>query len=154
MRHLTLVFERLKYYGLILNKDKCIFDVDREGVAPLESKVTAIQNFPSPSNMKQLRRFLRMLNYYRRFIPAAAATLQPLNRMLFQRKYSRQTLRWNEEVEEAFSAIKTKLASATLLAFPVLGAEIQVVVDASTSAVGGVLQQVVDGHAKPLAFFS
>ena len=52
MRHLTLVFEKLKYYGLILNKDKCIFDVDeimflghkvnREGEAPFESKGTAI----------------------------------------------------------------------------------------------------------------
>ena len=106
--------------------------------------------------MKQLRRFLGMLNYYRRFIPAAAATLQPLNRMLSPRKYSRQTLRWKEEAEQAFSAIKTKLANATLpvLAFPVLGAETQVVVDASTSAIGGVLQQVIDGHAKPLAFFS
>ena len=68
IRHLTLVFERLKYYVLILNKDKCIFDVDkimflghkvnREEVGPLESKVTAIQNFSSPSNIKQLRRFL------------------------------------------------------------------------------------------------
>ena len=164
MRYLTLDFDRIKYFGLILNKDKCIFDVkeivflghkvNREGVAPLESKVTAIQNFPRPSNMKQLRRFLGMLNYYRRFIPAAAATLQPLNRMLSPRKYSRQTLRWNEEAEQAFSAIKTKLANATLLAFPVLGAETQVVVDASTSAIGGVLQQVIDGHAKPLAFFS
>ena len=153
MRHLTLVFDRLKYFGLILNKDKCIFDVEeivflghkvnREGVAPLESKVTAIRNFPRPGNMKQLRRFLGMLNYYRRFIPAAAATLQPLNRMLSPRKYSRQTLRWNEEAEQAFSAIKTKLANATLLAFPVLGAETQVVVDASTSAIGGVLQQVI-----------
>ena len=116
MRHLTLVFDRLKYFGLILNKDKCIFDVDeivflghkvnREGVAPLESKVTVIQNFPRPSNMKQLRRFLGMLNYYRRFIPAAAATLQPLNRMLSPRKYSRQTLRWNEEAEQAFLPLK------------------------------------------------
>ena len=164
MRHLTLVFERLKNYGLILNTDKCIFDVDeivflghkvnREGVAPLESKVTAIQNFPRPSNMKQLGRFLGMLNYYQRFIPAAAATLQHLNRMLSPPKYSRQALRWNEEAEEVFSAIKTELASATLLAFPVLGAETQLVVDASISAVSRVLQQVIDGHAKPLAFFS
>ena len=83
--------------------------VNLEGVALFESTVTAIQNFPRPSNMKQLRRFLGMLKYYRRFIPAAAATLQPLNRMLSSRKYSRQTLRWNEEAEEAFSAIKTKL---------------------------------------------
>ena len=104
--------------------------------------------------MKQLRRFLGMLNYYRRFVPVAAATLQPLNRMLSQPKCSRQALRWNEEAEEAFSAIKTKLASATLLAFPVLGAETQVMVDALTSAVGGVLQQVIDDNAKPLAFFS
>ena len=89
MRHLTLVFERLKYHGLILNKDKCIFvvheivfldhKVNREGVAPLESKVTASQNFPRPSSMKQLSRFLGMLNCYRRFIPAAAANLQSLN---------------------------------------------------------------------------
>ena len=164
IRHLTLVIERLKYYGLILNKDKCTFDlneivflghkVNREGVAPLEYKVTAIQNVLRPSNMKQLRRFLGMINCYRRFIPAAATTLQPLNRMLSPRKYNRQALRWNEEAEEDFSAIKTKLASATLLAFLVLGAETQVVVDASTSAVGWVLQQVIDGHAKPLAFFS
>ena len=97
--------------------------MNREGVVPLESKATAIQNFPRPSNMKQLRRFLGMLNYYRRFISAAAATLQPLNRMLSPRRYSGQTLCWNEKAEEAFSTIKTKLASATLLAFPVLGAE-------------------------------
>ena len=99
MKHLTLVFDRLKYYGLILNKDKCIFDVDeivffnhkvnREGVAPLESKATAIQNFPRPSNMKQLHRLLGMLNYYRRFIPAVAAILQSLNEMLFSRQYNR-----------------------------------------------------------------
>ena len=128
--------------------------VNREGVAPFESKMTTIQNFPRSSNIKQLRRFLGMLNYYQRFVPAAAATLQPLNKMLSPRKYSRQTLRWNAAAEEAFSAIKTKLASATLLAFSMLTAETQVVVDASTSTVGGVLQQVVDGYAKPLAFFS
>ena len=79
--------------------------------------------------MKQLSRFLGMLNCYRRFIPAAAANLQPLNRMLSLRKYSRQALRWNEEAEEAFPSIKNKLASATLLAFPVVRAEAQVVVD-------------------------
>ena len=91
MRHLTLDFDRSKCYGLILNKGKCIFDDDkivflghkviRKGVAPLESKVTDIHNFPRPSNMKQLRRFLGMLNCYRKYILAAAATLQPLNRM-------------------------------------------------------------------------
>ena len=74
MKHLTFVFERLQYNVLNLNKDKCIFDVDeivflghkgnRKEVAPLESKVTAIQNFPRPSNMKHLPRFLGMLNYY------------------------------------------------------------------------------------------
>ena len=85
MKHLTLAFDRLKYYGLILNKDKYIFDVDeivflghkvsQEGVAPLEFKVISIQNFPRPGNMKQLRRFLGMLNYDRRFIHAAAGLL-------------------------------------------------------------------------------
>ena len=103
--------------------------------------------------MKQWRRFLGMLNYYRKFIPAAAAALQHLSKMLFPLKYSRRTLRWNEKAGEAFSAIKTKPVSATLLPFPVSGDETQVMVDALTPAVGGVLQQVINGYDKPLAFF-
>ena len=74
--------------------------------------------------------------------------------MIYPQKYNQQTLRWNEKAKKAFSVIKTKFANATLLVFHVLGAETQVVVDAWTFVVGGVLQQVIDDLAKPLTFFS
>ena len=68
IRHLQLVFERLSQYGLILNRDKCIFKVpeidllghgiSHKGVLSLVQKVEAIQNFPMPKTMRQLRKFL------------------------------------------------------------------------------------------------
>ena len=85
------MFERLRQYGIILNKDKCVFcsmkieflghEVSKEGVRPLERKVQAICSFPQPKTMKQLRRFLEVINFYRRFVPNAARTLQPLEQL-------------------------------------------------------------------------
>ena len=89
IRHLQLVFERLSQYGFILNRDKCIFKVSEidflghrishKGVLPLVQKVEAIQNFPMPKTMRQLRKFLGMINFYRRCIPQAGAILHPLD---------------------------------------------------------------------------
>ena len=89
--HLALLFERLRQYGIILNKDKCVFcsskieflghEVSKEGVRPLQGKVEAIRSFPQPKTTKQLRRFLGMINFYRRFVPNAARTLQPLEQL-------------------------------------------------------------------------
>ena len=112
--HLTLVFECLKYYGLILYRKKCIFAVSeitflghrvsKKGVAPLEDKVTAIREFSCPRTMKGLRRFLGMVNFYRRFIPGVAKTLAPLHSLLSPHKHSRKNVEWNV-VAEAWSAV-------------------------------------------------
>ena len=92
IQHLQLVFERLAQYGLILNRDRCIFKVSEidflghrislKGVLPLAEKVEAIQNFPMPKTMRQLQKFLGMINFYRRFISHAGAILHPLERLL------------------------------------------------------------------------
>ena len=92
-RHLTVVFEGLKYYGLILNRKKYIFlqylkstsfaiESAKKGVAPLEDKVTAIRKFLRPRTMKGLRRFLEMVSFYRHFIHGFAKTLAPLHSLL------------------------------------------------------------------------
>ena len=162
--HLTLVFERLKYYGLILNRKKCVFAVPeitflghrvcKNGVAPLEDKVTAIREFPKPKTMKDMRRFLGMVNFYRRFIPDAAQTLASLNSLLSPHKNSRKDIEWNDAAVASFNAIKQKLADATMLAYPVLNAATQLVTDASDTSVGAVIQQTVNDITRPIAFFS
>ena len=128
--------------------------MSKEGVRPLQGKVEAIRSFPQPKTMKQLRRFLGMINFYRRFVSNAARTLQPLEQLLSPHKNSRKGINWDENTSKAFTDIKGKLADVAWLTFPVMGAQTNLVTDASGTAVAGVLQQVIDGEAKPLAFFS
>ena len=164
LRHLSEVFNRLNHYGLILNKEKCVFGVseidflghkvNENGIKPLEAKTRAIREFPRPKTMKDLRRFLGLINFYRRFIENAAKVLSPLERVLSPKIGSRKAIRWDNEMENAFLSVKAKLADVAALAYPVKGAETFITVDASDTAVGGVLNQVIDGQARPLGFFS
>ncbi|GFV62818.1 retrovirus-related Pol polyprotein from transposon 297 [Trichonephila clavipes] len=90
--HLHQIFSRLRDYGLKLNPDKCVLGkasvkflgclITAEGVKPLPDKVEAITNLPKPDTISQLRRFLAMLNFYRRFLPHAAEAQAPLNKLL------------------------------------------------------------------------
>ncbi|GFV18188.1 hypothetical protein TNCV_169911 [Trichonephila clavipes] len=92
IQHLRLLFQRLDQYGLSINPSKCTFGVPTlnflgfqvcsSGIKPLEDRVEAILKFPKPTTITQLRRFLGMLNYYRRFIRQAAHILAPLVKFL------------------------------------------------------------------------
>ena len=82
---LAELFRRLSHYGLRLNLDKCVFgapsieflghNTDAEGITPQPTKISAIQDFPTPTSIKQLRRFIGMINFYRRFIPKSSTIL-------------------------------------------------------------------------------
>ena len=104
--------------------------------------------------MKDLRRFLGMVNFYCRFIPDAAQTLASLNSLLSPYKNSRKDIEWNDAAVASFNAIKQKLADATMLAYLVLNAATQLVTDASDTSVGAVIQQTVNDVTRPIAFFS
>ena len=92
LQHLKILFERLKSYGVIVNPSKCTLGkheskflgylVSAEGTQPLPDKVQAIRSYPRPQTAKQLRQFLGMLNFYRRFISKAAQLQAPLNDVL------------------------------------------------------------------------
>ena len=150
------VFNRLEHFGLILNKDKCVFAVkkvdflghrvDSQGVRPLETKVSAIHDFPKPRTVKDLRKFLRAINFYRSFIPNAGGILQPLDSLLTPGKGTKKPVQWSTTADAAFHVVKSSLAQASSLAFPVSGANISLMTDASDVAVGALLQQEVDGH--------
>jgi hypothetical protein len=86
---LRALFTQLQRYGYIINPAKCVFrasevtflgyKVSAEGSQPLEERVTHLQDSHPPKTASPLRRFLGMLNFYRRFLPHAAATQAPLH---------------------------------------------------------------------------
>ena len=82
----------LSDHGIVINPAKCQFGVkelsflghhvNTQGIQPLEEKVRAVRDFPMPTSMRKLREFLGLVNFYHRFIPHCASTLEPLNSLL------------------------------------------------------------------------
>ncbi|GFV05752.1 hypothetical protein TNCV_3078461 [Trichonephila clavipes] len=175
LQHLQILFTRLQQYGLSLKPSKCIFGVtsikflgfkvSESGIEPLSDRVDCILNFPQPTTLTQLRRFLGLFNFYRRFVPKAAHLLAPLNKFLegiknFKKskkvscKNFRDSIQWTEEAEQAFNDAKNALADATLLRHPIPGAKLSLWTDASDKAVGGSLMQLCQNNWEPVAFLS
>lgn len=157
-----VVLQRLHEHGLVINPAKSSFclpavdylghHVTAAGIAPLGKNTEALESFPVPSSKQDLQRFIGMINFYRRFLPAAAATLRPLTEALKGGKQAK--LQWSEECSAAFVDAKKMLSEAVVLHHPVHDAPVGLSVDASSSHVGGVLHQVVRDVRQPLAFFS
>lgn len=162
--HLRQLFTRLASYGVLLNPNKCVFgvpeitflgyNVSAGGIRPTEEKIEAIKNFPPPKTVKELRRFLRMINFYHRFTPRTAKTQAPLNALLKGSVKANEPIEQKEEFFRAFESCKTALCEATMLVHPDCNADFALVTDASSTAIGGVLQQSKNRHWQPLAFFS
>lgn len=164
-QHLEEVFKRLKKYGLSINIAKSKFaeseieylgyKVTKNGIQPLEKRVTAVINFKKPDNTAELRRYLGMINFYHRFIENAATVLAPFNKYLAnKKKKDKQPINWTTTEEEAFRESKKRLANATLLAHPIENAKLIIKTDASSIAMGTVLEQYQSGEWKPLGFYS
>lgn len=166
LEHLKIVFERLRNHGVLVNTSKSVFaqsevtflgyTISSRGTKPTTAKVLAIQNFPQPSTIRELRQFLGMINFYHRFIPNASKTQFPLTSLLAGAKIKPSTkIEWNFVLESAFQSCKQQLADASLLCHPRPKAEMCLVSDASDNAIGSVIQQRGDDNSwEPLGFFS
>lgn len=162
--HLHEIFKRMKEYGVLVNTAKCVFgasevtflgyQISEAGTKPLEAKVKAIKDFPQPKTVRQLRRFLGMVNFYRRFLPNAATIQAPLNALLTGSVKASHPVNLSGDSLNSYTQCKESLANAALLAHPDCGAKLALVTDASDVAMGSVLQQLKDGAWQPLAFFS
>jgi Reverse transcriptase (RNA-dependent DNA polymerase)/RNase H-like domain found in reverse transcriptase/Integrase zinc binding domain/Integrase core domain len=160
-QHLREFFQLLDENGLQINPEKCVFAatavdflghrVTADGIAPLSKHVDALMQLPVPEDVKQLQRFLGLINFYRRFIPGVAAILKPLTDAL---RGNPKRLVVTADMQQAVAAAKAALASATHLAHPAPAATLSLATDASDSHVGAVLQQLEGRHWRPLAFFS
>jgi hypothetical protein len=125
------------------------------GISRLPSRVQAIANFSPPATVKQLQEFLRLFNFYRRFIPAAARIISPLTRALCGGPKGSTLLDWSAAMRDSFAAARHALSSSAVLVHPAEGAEISLVTDASAIRMGAAIQQRRPGQAwQPLGFFS
>ena len=163
LEHLGLLFDRLEENGLVVKTEKCLLGVteidflghrvSKDGILPLPAKVRAISDFPTPKTPTALEQFVGMINFYHVFIPKAAEVMKPLYKTLSIKPRPKE-LEWTSELDLAFQKAKRLLADATLLHHPVPGARTVLTTDASDVAIGAVLEQKIDEHWQPLAFFS
>lgn len=161
-QHLREVFSRLNSAGLAVNVQKCVFgqekvkylgqEVSAAGVSPLPSKLKEIINIDKPATKVQMQRYLGMVNFYHRFLPAIAKTLGPLHALVAAAKSPKSPLEWTSDAEEAFRRSKEKMRSPSLLAHPRFDEQLVLTTDASDAAVGAVLSQGT--RMQPLGFFS
>ena len=165
--HLRQVFDRLQKAGLVCSPGKCIIGVSKlrflghevssEGQKPLQEKVQPIQDFPIPRTVRQLRKFIGMIGYYRRFIPKLAKVISPWNKMLiFEKKTTRKSwpIRFGEDDQARFIEAKRLIVEAVLLTAVNWSKPFELETDASDTAIGAVLQQRFGDVVKPVAFFS
>ena len=154
LQNLDNVSQAIDRAGLRLKLSKCSFakpsvdflgfTVSAAGLAPNVTKVEAIREFPTPQNLTELRRFLGMTSYYRRFISGFSDIASPLHRL------TNKGVRfdWDKNCQRAFEQLKEQLLSAPVLAFPDLNGDCILYCDASDVGVGAVLTQKDENEEK------
>ena len=155
------VFQALCDAGLQLKPSKCHLAhkqvqylghiVSKEGIKPDDDKISAVVEYPVPRNAKELKQFLGLSNYYRRFIENYALIAEPLHKSL---RKSKQPFQWNEACQLAFETLKQKLTTPPILAYPNFKEPFLVFTDASEVAIGGVLGQIQNGNEVVISYWS
>ncbi|PAA58275.1 hypothetical protein BOX15_Mlig005277g1 [Macrostomum lignano] len=159
---LRSVLERLREFNLRLKPSKCRFAntsmlvlghrVSKTGITVDEGKTAAVRDWPVPRSSKDVKSFLGMTSYYRRFVREYANIAEPLRRLTLPTPFE-----WTPEAEAAFNQLKQALLSAPILAFPDMsesGSEFILDTDASDCAIGAVLSQVQASEERVIAYAS
>ncbi|KAK7926171.1 hypothetical protein WMY93_008481 [Mugilogobius chulae] len=156
------VLQRLLQHQLFVKAEKCEFHspsvsflgfiIGHNFIQMDPEKVSAVTEWPTPSDRKQLQRFLGFANFYRRFIRNFSMIAAPLHALTS----AKSKFQWNPQAQQAFQRLKTCFTTAPILAMPDTTRQFIVEVDASEVGVGGVLSQrsPVDNKVHPCAFLS
>lgn len=161
LERLRQVFERIRGANLKIQLDKSEFlrkevqylghVITPDGIKPNPNKISAIENFPIPATKKQLKGFLGLIGYYRKFISNFAKITKPLT---FCLKKDNEINTKDENYVKCFNLCKTLLTNEPLLQYPDFEKEFVLTTDASNHAIGAVLSQGPIGSDKPIAYAS
>ena len=153
--HLELVFKELQKHQLYANQKKCLFVqtrveylghmVSTEGVSANQSKITVMLEWPLPKTLKELRRFLGLTGYYRKFVKTNSTIAWPLTEQL-----KKDNFRWGEAATQAFEKLKRAMINVLVLALLDFSQPFIVETDASGYGLGAVLKQ----NQRPITYFS
>ncbi|KAL0820853.1 hypothetical protein ABMA28_005522 [Loxostege sticticalis] len=157
---LKIVFETLRKSNFKVQLDKSEFfkkevlylghTITKDGLKPNEDKVLAVLNYPIPKTIKEIKAFLGLIGYYRRFIKDFSKITKPLTNCLKKNK----SIKIDEEYIKSFETCKELLVNAPLLQFPNFSIPFILTTDASNTALGAVLSQGTIGQDKPVAYAS
>lgn len=155
LQHLRQVFTTLRAHQFYAKRSKCTFArpsinylghvISAEGVATEQEKTEAIRRWPQPSSPTELRAFLGLTGYYRKFVRNYSVITKPLT-VLFTKK----GFQWTDTATAAFHQLKEAMTTAPVLALPDFSQPFTVETDACDTGIGAVLMQ--QGH--PIAFLS
>ena len=156
LEHLEEIFIRLKAAGLKLKLEKCCFFkkhiqylghlISAEGIQPLPEKLENIAKMPAPKNPKEVKQFLGLVGYYRKFIPRLA----DISRVLMHLTKKDIEFNWTPECERGFQILKEFLQQAPILKYPDPQANYTLYTDASKYAYAGILTQHSDSTDHPI----
>ena len=176
LQSLRKVFECLRFYNLKLKPSKCEFFktelkflghiISDKGLKADPDKITAIKDWPQPKSVKQIRQFLGLSGFLRRYIKDYAIIARPITDLLqgySNKKQSRSSnlklekehFVWGKDQQAAFNKLKQTIAKDVTLAFPNFDLPFKLSCDASRNGLGGWLEQVQpNGKYRPIAFAS
>lgn len=161
LQNLDTVLQRLSDFNVQLNASKCFFmqesveyfafKVDEKGIHPTEQKLRSMKDAPSPQNKDQLKSWLGLVNYYRKFIPNMATEASVLQELL----KDKSVWKWSPDCERAFNNIKNALCSDAVLVHYNPSLPLVLATDASPTGVAAVISHVMPtGEEKPIAYAS
>ena len=141
------MIQRLAEANLKLKPVKCRFAckeveylghlITPSGLKPNPQLVSALQEFQPPKDVRELRRFLGLTSYYRKFIPKFAKVAEPLHYLTRKE----MEFMWSDDCQHAFNSLKQKLIEAPVLAYPSFDKDFILETDASIKGLGAILSQ-------------
>lgn len=155
IQHVTTVMELLQTHGLFVKRKKCEFGsrkleylghiISGEGVKVDQNKIRAMMDWPAPTTITELRGFLGLTGYYRKFVQSYGVIPRPLTNLLKKGKFE-----WTADADTAFSVLKQAITTTPTLALPDFTVPFIIQTDASGEGIGAVLTQ----NGRPIAFMS
>ena len=160
LERLIRVLGRLRSAGFKLKSEKCSLMqksisflghvVSGDGIATDPEKIKVVSEWPIPTSVKEVRSFLGLAGYYRRFVKGYAGIAAPLHALTKKD----QPFVWSADTQAAFETLREALTSPPILAMPNDSGELILDTDACDHSVGSVLSQVQDGAERVIAYAS